>query len=166
MCCRQSAVSPSAKRRLAVGKRHSKLSVNGALPTVRRRSADAQTADKGQVGRRFADSRSVHCRPSVGRQKATIVGAGVQARPRRQRRQPEWVRFQASPDRAGIETRPYDNRRFKILDFSPKIFCVFHVFSCFSLLQFSVFFASFRVFPMSKTLFCSNFSHKNRVPKC
>ena len=164
MCCRQSTVSPSAKRRLAVGKRHSKLSVNGALPTVRRRSADAQTADKRQVGRRFADSRSAHCRPSVGRQKATIVGAGSQARPRRQSRQPEWVRFQASPDRAGMETRPYDNRHSDFLDFPPKFFVFFRFFSCFSLFVFVFFVVQKPIFPkflpqnrgseMLKSVFC------------
>ena len=32
-------------------------------------------------------------------------------------------------------TRPYDNRHFKILDFSPKIFRFFRFFSFFSLSQ-------------------------------
>ena len=72
--------------------------------------------------------------------------------------------FQALPDRAGMGTRPYGNRHFIFLDFSPKNFRVFRPFSCFSLFLFVLFVVQNSIsskFPpqnspseMLKTLFC------------
>ena len=53
--------------------------------------------------------------------------------------------FQASPDRAGMGTRPYDNRNRNFLDSPPKIF---------------VFFVCFRFFSLFENLFSPKFSHK------
>jgi hypothetical protein len=65
--------------------------------------------------------------------------------------------FQASPDRAGMGTRPYDNRHFKILDFLSKNFRFFRFFPFFSLSQNSI---SLKILPqihgsqLLKSLFC------------
>jgi len=128
-----SAVWLSVERRLGVGRRRTNLSADGALTTRRRRTTEAQTADKPIGRRRFADAQTADCRQFVGGQTDSTVGAGSHARPRRRSRQPKWVRFQASPDQAGMGTRPYDNPYFNFLDFSPKIFRFFRFFPFFSL---------------------------------
>jgi len=60
-------------RRLVVGSRRTNLSADGTLPTVRRRTAEAQTADKRQIKRHFADTQTADCRRFVGGQTNNVM---------------------------------------------------------------------------------------------